>query len=213
MFSDPYLYPNSSVLINRFNIHDLDVLEEVEANYVSLRLRELIVRPLPGNFDDIHYLAIHKYIFQDIYPWAGQMRRINIEKPEEVLGGLSVEYSSVVFLRADLRAALHRLSQVKAHEDLVQLSKEFSHAMAMIWKTHCFREGNTRTTIIFCCQYAQTHVFSLDRDLLEKNAAYVRTALVAYNAVFTDAGDLSKPEYLERIILDALQRAQKQQDR
>ena len=43
-----------------------------------------------------------------------------------------------------------------------------------------------------------------NRELFEKNAQYVRTALVAYNAVFDDIGDISKPEYLIRIVEDAL---------
>ncbi len=43
-----------------------------------------------------------------------------------------------------------------------------------------------------------------NRELFENNAQYVRTALVAYNAVFDDLGDKSKPEYLIRIVEDAI---------
>ena len=43
-----------------------------------------------------------------------------------------------------------------------------------------------------------------DRKLFEDNAQYVRTALVAYNAIFDDLGDLSKPEYLIKIVEDAI---------
>ena len=35
------------------------------------------------------------------------------------------------------------------------------------------------------------------------HSVYVRTALVAYSAIFHDLGDLSKKEYLERIIGDS----------
>jgi len=42
------------------------------------------------------------------------------------------------------------------------------------------------------------------KDIFEMHSDYVRTALVAYNAVFADAGDLSKKEYLERIVGEAL---------
>ena len=44
----------------------------------------------------------------------------------------------------------------------------------------------------------------LNRKLLEENSRYVRTALVAYNAYFSDGTDFSKKEYLERIVYDAL---------
>lgn len=43
-----------------------------------------------------------------------------------------------------------------------------------------------------------------DIYLFEDNAQYVRTALVAYNAVFDDLGDKSKPEYLICIVEDAI---------
>ena len=82
---------------------------------------------------------------------------------------------------------------------------EFSESLAKLWRVHPFREGNTRTTITFCCQYADEIGLKPNRELFEKNAQYVRTALVAYNAVFADMGDLSKPEYLIRIVEDALQ--------
>ena len=44
----------------------------------------------------------------------------------------------------------------------------------------------------------------MNRKLFEDNAGYVRTALVAYNAYFSDGTDFSKKEYLERIVYDAL---------
>nr|WP_295283391.1 hypothetical protein [uncultured Blautia sp.] len=46
--------------------------------------------------------------------------------------------------------------------------------------------------------------YDIDRKLFEDNAAYVRTALVAYNAFFSDGADFSKKEYLQRIVYDAL---------
>ena len=83
---------------------------------------------------------------------------------------------------------------------------EFSESLAHIWKIHPFREGNTRTTITFCCQYADEVGLNPDRQLFEDNAQYVRTSLVAYNAVFDDLGDKSKPEYLVQIVEDAISR-------
>ena len=89
---------------------------------------------------------------------------------------------------------------MNVHEAAVQ----FSDSLAKLWKVHPFREGNTRTTITFCCQFADEVGLKPNRELFERNAQYVRTALVAYNAVFDDIGDLSKPEYLIRIVEDAL---------
>jgi len=43
----------------------------------------------------------------------------------------------------------------------------------------------------------------INRDLFEKNARYLRTAMVAYNAHFFDGNDFSKKEYLYKIVDDA----------
>lgn len=86
------------------------------------------------------------------------------------------------------------------HETAVQ----FADSLAKLWQVHPFREGNTRTIITFCCQYADEIGLHLNRDLFGNNAQYVRTALVAYNAVFDDLGDLSKKEYLLKIVEDAV---------
>ncbi len=86
-------------------------------------------------------------------------------------------------------------------------AKCFSEDLAAVWKVHGFREGNTRLTVTFCCQFIEAQGIPVDRSIFEKHSTYVRTALVAYCAVFHDLGDLSKKEYLERIIRDALEGA------
>ena len=45
----------------------------------------------------------------------------------------------------------------------------------------------------------------MDRDLFEKNSAYMRNALVAASAVYQDA-DFRKMEYLYNIVKDSLER-------
>ena len=73
-------------------------------------------------------------------------------------------------------------------------------------KVHTGKEnhmyGDVRLT--FSCQFADEVGLKPDRELFENNAQYVRTALVAYNAVFDDMGDLSKPEYLIKIVEDSI---------
>jgi cell filamentation protein len=202
---DIYLYDGSDVLKNLLNIRDRDFLEEAEADYVTYRLKEIASNPIPGSYDYGHLLGMHKYIFQDLYEWAGQHRKINIYKEEPVLGGLSVEYSDVFDIKKDADNVL-AIMRNKNWKDmnLREAAVEFSDSLAHLWKIHPFREGNTRTIVTFCCQYADYIGLNPNRDLFENNAQYVRTALVAYNAVFDDAGDLSKPEYLIHIVEDAI---------
>ena len=202
---DIYLYENENVLKNKLGIRNAKLLEEAEGNYVSLRLKEITLNPIAGVYDYQHFLEFHAYIFQDIYEWAGQQRKLNIFKAEPVLGGISVEYSDVFDIAKDMVGVLKRMNS-RNWETLERkaLVKNFSADLAALWKIHCFREGNTRTVITFCCQYADEHGFPVNRKIFEENSAYVRNALMAYNAVFSDMGDLSKPQFLERIIDDAI---------
>lgn len=201
---DPYAYPGTDVLKNILDIRDRKKLDEAEADYVSLRLRELAEKPLPGDYGLAHMARMHKHMFQDIYEWAGKIRTVNMEKEEPALGGLSIEYSDKDRISDDLSRALRKMvSRPWTGLPLDVKVKYFSEDLAAIWKVHGFREGNTRLAITFCCQFIEAHGISINRTIFEEHSTYVRTALVAYSAVFHDLGDLSKKEYLERIIRDS----------
>ena len=207
---DIYLYEGSDVLVNLLDIRDKEALEEAEAGYVTFRLKDIAKNPLPGDYHFAHLLQMHRFIFQDLYEWAGRQRELNIYKEEPVLGGLSIDYSDVSDITKDAERILADMrgkpwKRMNTREAAVQ----FSDSLAKLWRVHPFREGNTRTILTFCCQYADEVGLALDRSLFSDHAAYVRTALVAYNAVFDDMGDVSKPEYLIRIVEDALSRARR----
>ncbi len=204
---DAYLYEDCDVLKNLLEIKDKALLDEAEADFVTFRLKEIALNPLPGEYDYNHLLRMHGYIFQDIFEWAGQQRKLNIYKEEAVLAGLSVDYSDTFDIPADATRILDGMRE-KHWKDMEtpEAAKEFSDSLAKLWRVHPFREGNTRTTVTFCCQYADSVGIGPDRELFEKNAQYVRTALVAYNAIFDDLGDRSKPEYLIKIVEDAIRR-------
>ncbi len=202
---DIYLYDDCDVLKNLLNIKDAKLLNEAEADYVVYRLKDVAKNPLPGDYTYEHLLRLHEFIFQDLYEWAGQQRTINIYKEEPVLGGLSIDYSDIFDIPRDVEQALRDMrGKDWANMDVHEAAVEFSNSLAKLWKVHPFREGNTRTTVTFCCQYADEIGLNPNRNLFEENAQYVRTALVAYNAVFDDIGDVSKPEYLIRIVEDAI---------
>ncbi len=201
---DPYLYDDSTVLKNKLDIRDQDTLEGAEANYVSLRLKDIALHPLKGDYHTPHLLKMHEVIFQDLYEWAGSIRTISIYKEEGVLGGMSIEYSDPFDIADDLSHALKDMREMVWEKmNPLERAHSFSECLSRIWKVHPFREGNTRTVVTFCCQFIDEAGYPLNRVLFEKNAGYLRTALVAYNAYFADGSDFSKKEYLDRIVEDA----------
>jgi len=84
--SDPYTYPGNDVLRNVLDIRDAQQLAAFEANATAARLIELDERCLVGRFDVAHLKSIHRYIFQDVYRWAGEFRTINISKGGHLFG-------------------------------------------------------------------------------------------------------------------------------
>ena len=205
MMRDPYLYPNTEVLKNKLGEMNNEKLNTIEAEYTSTRLKEIIYNPIKGNFDFDHLCRMHYYIFQDLYDWAGEPRIINIEKSEPVLGGISIEYSDFLDIKITASAILSKMESVDwLTFPLNEKAESLSKYMAELWKVHIFREGNTRTIVTFICQYAESKGFLLDTELFEKNSVYLRTSLVAASAVFKDIGDKSKPQYLVKIVKDAL---------
>jgi len=203
---DPYLYSQTTTLVNLFKEQDEQHLDEIEANYTGLRIRQLIDNPIDGPFDFGHLCRVHRFIFQDIFYWAGLPRIINIEKPEAALGGISIEYSDVQNIQIDGEKACSKMNKtIWKTLSLEQKTENFAKCMAEIWKVHPFREGNTRAVITFCCDFAEKNDFPLNRELFKDNSLYMRRALVAASAVFHDLGDLSQQKYLIGIMLDAIQ--------
>lgn len=206
---DPYLYSGTNILKNKFNIKNQDDLEEMEAEYTSFRLKQIAENKLQGNYDFKHFCEFHKWIFQDIYDWAGVPRTINMYKPEKVLGGISVEYAEAENIKEVASTVLNNMKNIRWNElSLDEKSETFSKCMAELWKVHSFREGNTRTVITFCCQFAESQGFPLDRELFEKNSVYVRSSLVAGSAFFSDLGDKSNIEYLKKIVKDSIEKGE-----
>lgn len=203
---DPYLYPNSDVLRNLADVRDSEELKNVEADYTLFRLSEIAEDDSPEKFNFQTLCELHYRIFQDVYDWAGKPRVINIEKAEAVLGDISVVYSDCFDIAKDAERILKKANVYGWKQDAFEnIVKAFSDFMAELWKVHPFREGNTRTIVTFCSMFIEAQGFYIESDLFKDNAAYMRNALVAANAIFDDLGDLRKPEYLYRIVQDALE--------
>ena len=75
-----YCYPNSNTLINKLDIKDDKLLQKYEAKITAAKLLALRQKGIIGNFDVEHLNAIHTYLFEDIYSFAGKYRNENIAK-------------------------------------------------------------------------------------------------------------------------------------
>ena len=79
-YDKTYCYPATHVLKNKLNIENADGLQEAERGITALRILELKQAHPAGTLDFDYYKMLHRYIFQDMYSWAGKTRTVNISK-------------------------------------------------------------------------------------------------------------------------------------
>jgi cell filamentation protein len=64
-------------LKNKLGITDPQQLAKAEADRTAFRLAELRTAPIRGGFDSVHLQEIHRHVYQDLYDWAGELRRVD----------------------------------------------------------------------------------------------------------------------------------------
>ncbi len=193
--ADPYVYPDTNVLINKLNIKNQDRLDQYEALMFKLAFENLRQNPLNIiNTTDI--LNIHKLLFREVYEWAGNIRSINIEKQEAVLNGLSVNYCDNKLILKELNHLNNKMTILKNDNLFI---KNVSRLISKMWQIHPFREGNTRAIVVFLYLYLKKFNLDINFDLLEKHSKYFRNALV-----LASIGEYSEYQHLELILNDAI---------
>lgn len=137
-------YPNTSCLINKFDIRDDKKLSEIEAEITFAKAAILESEPprLPLDFE--YYKGIHRFLFEDLYDFAGELRKVDISKKGTL-------FCSVKELEKSCKACFDRLQNENYFKGF---SKEkFIEEIVDFYRTtnylHPFREGNGRTQRIF----------------------------------------------------------------
>lgn len=133
-----YCYPDSDVLKNRMGIRDKEQLGRLEKRLTMLRILELVDKPIQGRFDLKHLQSIHKYIFQDVYEWAGRIRKVDIAK-----GNM---FCNVKFIESQAEEIFGKLKGENFLRGLdeKEISLRLAYYFSEINALHPFREGNGR---------------------------------------------------------------------
>ena len=150
-------YEGTTCLINKFGITDEQKLAELEGRITFAKASVLERNPLEGNFDFSHYKAIHRFLFEDIYDWAGDVRKVNISK------------KGTVFVPADeietiADVCFGRLSDENLFLNLCRTKyiEQITDFYCVTNTLHPFREGNGRTQRIFISQLVRHAGYNID---------------------------------------------------
>ena len=157
-----YCYPNSNTLINKLDIKDEKKLQKYEAKITAAKLLALRQQGITGNFDEEHFISIHKFLFEDIYFFAGEFRKENIAKDE-------FRFAEWEYIEEELKKLLKKLKDenyLKEDNNKEKISKKLAYYMSELNVLHPFREGNGRTIREFIRQLALKNGYILNLKLI-----------------------------------------------
>ena len=151
-----YCYPRTYVLKNKLNITDENELKSAERSITSLRMAQLTQNPIEGKLDFNYLKNIHKFIFGDIYEWAGTIRTVNISKGNS--------FCRCEFIEEQMESIMRKLEKENYLENLniEMLAERLAYYIGEINAIHPFREGNGRTQRMFIEFLALKNGFLLD---------------------------------------------------
>jgi cell filamentation protein len=140
-YLDPeYKYTNKNgVLHNLANIVNERILIAFESLKVSKRVEELYENPLKIK-NSSSLLDIHRYLFKDVYTWAGQVRIVNISKDGKPF--FDGERFSLGFQYID--SLIVEFRKIKTNNKK-EISQKLAEILDNVNYLHPFREGNGRT--------------------------------------------------------------------
>lgn len=150
-------YEGTACLINKFNIKDENILKDLETTITFGKITQYSLNPLFNSFDVDHYKAVHKFLFGDIYEWAGEYRTVDISKKGTNFAKAECvdELMNKCFDRLNQNNCLKDLT----FEDFIDGIVDFYCVTNMI---HPFREGNGRTQRVFLTQLINLNRYSIN---------------------------------------------------
>ena len=189
--NNQYTYLNSTVLINKQNITNIEEAYLNEHLFVTRRLADLRLKTIEVySISDI--LAIHKYLFQDVYAWAGQFRKVNISKN----GNPFMSIQSFSTAQVYINRLIHTYYQTANSKD--GIIKQLAKILDNLNYFHPFREGNGRTQREVIRSLALSKGYSAQIRVEQDDEVY---NLYMDGTVY---GDLGKLEELLSKILEKL---------
>lgn len=145
------------ILDNKLNITSQIELSKVEEKIGKQKAKQLfdsgdINRVQIGTFEGLQY--IHKYLFEDIYDFAGKIRTVNIAKS-------NFRFAPVMYLKSSLKY-IDTMPQT-TFDQIIEKYVEMNIA-------HPFREGNGRTTRIWLDLILKENIKQvIDWNLVDKD--------------------------------------------
>lgn len=159
-----YTYGMTDVLKNKLNIRNEEELKEYEKKVVALKLlsiRKEVYEKFENNFNEERLRFIHKYLFSEVYDFAGEYREENITKD-------NFKFSDYRYIKDNIKIIMEKISLDKltnlTEDELVRF---ISSIMTDLNVLHPFREGNGRATREFIRELLEYLGYEIDFFLID----------------------------------------------
>jgi cell filamentation protein len=199
-----YLDPDTGMLrtLSADPMRTPEELREFEDSRATVRAMELRLNPIRGDFDLEHLQAIHRHLFQDVYPWAGEVRTVGIQKGGQ--GFLPPEHVRIVVDGA--ARMMHEDGMLRPGMDTARWSSLLAERLNDVNEAHPFREGNGRAQRLYFDQVAEVGGKTIHWSVLtkEQNIAVSHAARTGNLAPLRDALSVMVTDRMDPL---ALQRA------
>lgn len=197
---DSYFFDNTNVLKNKLNIIDYNELKKREAEISFQRLVELYENPINGIFDVNHLKNIHKYIFNDLYDWAGEFRYVDMQK--------ETGFTSYTKIEEQLNYELNLMNEeIKSISNAYGLSSFLATYYSQLIIIHPFREGNGRSIREFLREFVYFKTKDLPCGQFEldwsKFNGEVMLNNIQFSLVFRGAIENEFRKSLEQLTIDS----------
>ena len=169
-YDDPdfeYTYPDDGTLRNKLEIHDQKLALEKEYQLSAERILELSMNPIAvRSIKDVR--AIHRCIFQDMYVWACEYRKVNITKSGKSFMPRAAFETGEEYIDS-LIATYHKTAVGKE-----AIAKQLAEILDALNHMHPFREGNGRCQREVILSLARERGYDLFLDVESDDDVYNR---------------------------------------
>ncbi len=155
--SDPYQYPDSTVLKNIPDIRDAAALEQFEKRVTALRLDEVLDAVAHSPVTLRSWQSIHRILFQDVYAWAGEIRTVHLAKGRTVFA-----------MPEHITSQAENIFAALAGDDLSDPSR-LAYYFGELNVLHPFREGNGRTQKLLFDEIVRRHKKAIAWHVMDVN--------------------------------------------
>lgn len=174
-YDNIYCYKNTNVLKNNLNIKDNKLLEKAETQIVMVKLYMLYEKCRNTPYNEVekelytkkYFMQIHKFLFSDLFEFAGKIRTVNIAKgnfPFAVLQYIDIMLDETFsYLKSEFEKLNKKYNEnfdeQNRKEEIVRI---LTKVLADLNVIHPFREGNGRATREYIRQIAYYNGYILD---------------------------------------------------